>query len=227
MTTPRPTIGAQFKPGTRALFRILRENDAHRAMFRNTGWWAALAGIIRVRRDPDILMRPTSSAGAAPACFLEWVTVALMEFRARQAAESPPERLGARFVSDFDVHAFQAVASAFAEICWPDRRGLGLAGPTVATCTTRLGSVTEANAGWLVAQHYVGNLLQWCFSDAKIRQQVRTLPLETETELRTIEALRFVELTRSAAGEPPVGDPAEFIWMAMGEFWDNWPLAER
>jgi hypothetical protein len=216
---PPTRLRSQFQPGTWALFGILRDNDQHQAIFRNTGLWAALSGSVKLRNDAAPFQ------GNAPTCFLELVTAALADFRTEQAKGLPPSHLGAKYVSDYDVHAFQAAASALAEICWPERAGDNFSGPPLRDCLQRLRATDEGDIGWLVVEQYVGTLLQRCFNDAGIRRQVRGLAPETESELRTVEAKRFVTLARVTPEKAGASDPAEQVWAAAGDFWNQLALS--
>lgn len=209
-----PSHRAHFQPGTWALFSILRENDRHRALFRNTGLWAALSGCVQLRDYPI----PTD--GKAPATFLELVTAALSEFRATQARGLPPAYLGALYVSDYDVHAFQAAASTLADVCWPERSAADFIGPPLRTCLQRLRATDGEEIAWAVTQHYLGTLLQRCFNDAGIRRQVSGLAPETEAQLRNVEAKQFVTLARAAPASSR-DDPAHRVWFAAGDFWNR------
>ena len=208
------SYSAQFQPGTCALLGILKENDRHRALFRNTGLWAGISGCVKLRGFD------ASLSGKSPTCFLELVTFALMDFRAEQAKGLPPAHLGALYVSDYDVHAFQAAASTLADICWPDRSAADFSGPPVQSCLQRLQEADHEDVAWAVVQHYLGTLLQRCFNDAGIRRQVSGLAPETEAELRSVEAKRFVSLARAIPRKTSGAGPAEQVWVAAGEFWN-------
>lgn len=208
-----PSYRSQFQPGTWALFSILRENDRHRALFRNTGLWAALSGCVQLRGYE------ARAGGNAPATFLELVTAALSDFRATQAKGLPLAHLGALYVSDYDVHAFQAAASTLADVCWPDRSAADFTGPPLRICLQRLREADGEAIAWAVTQHYLGTLLQRCFNDAGIRRQVSGLVPETEAQLRSVEAKRFVVLARAAQPPSLDPDPAHRVWLAAGDFW--------
>jgi hypothetical protein len=203
----------ELRKGTWSLLKIVQENDRGDAFVRNSALWICLSRCVKLRELPD---GSISGDKSSPTCFLEFASLELSHLRGTQAKYIPPIGQQIVMASDYDLQAFQAFGLMLADICWPERDATNFSGPSFSECLSRLRSASEDEMCWKVIQHYFGNILQYLFGQARIRQQVRGLPPETESELRTTEAFRMTQFAKSFVA---VRSSPKSIWSAIDQMW--------
>src|SRR5205823_1324397 len=98
-------------------------------------------------------------------------------------------------------HALQALALALADAVWTDRKGDDLHGPPIDSCWITLSKTRPCVLALRTIYHYIGNILQHFFDAARIREQLRGLPDDTEADLRRRDARLIAERVERQTGE--------------------------
>ena len=184
----------ELTDGALVLLRVANENDRYHAMADNAALYAALdlgMDLLRNCRKNDAPRAVTHLLDLAspPRHFLDLAAGCLQKIRTDLSHPNAPPARG-RVVSDFDWHVLQGFAAALADLAWAERQAAneGLNGPPFAECCTRLGRCEPAELWHRTLQHYLANILQHYFAAARIREQVRDLPADTEENLQLEDA---------------------------------------
>lgn len=205
----RPQVSAL----ARAILGVAREIDAGGAIAGNV----ALRIVLEVcealpaaaRADPAAIARELLAGEEPPRDFLELAAALLRRVESRlderqRLRSRQRERL---FSRDFDEPVLQGFAQALAALVWPERDGRDFDGPSLSVCRRRLAGLTPAALWQAVLQHYLANVLQYYFSAAQVRREVRGLDPEIESDLRELDARRIAEYTLELAAASPTGPP--------------------
>jgi hypothetical protein len=189
--------------GALELLRIAKANDNHDALARN----AALLTVLEfaqtllsaVGRENDGAIKRLLALEELPSCFVEFVAACLRTVRDQQQQrfQDTGNRNGVLFVADFDRPAMQAFAETMAELIWIERSAVDFDGPRLNIVFQRLKDQTIEHVWFEIVKNYIGNLLQHYFSAARIREQVRDLPVTIEGDLRLVEAARIAEYAQA------------------------------
>lgn len=189
---PRET-NAQISEGARELLRIARTNDRHGALANNqlflialeTGGELLAASLLR---EPGGIARLVESV-APPRNFLELSAFALQAMRKRQdRIYTRGGAPGTPVLSDFDRFVLQAFLESLADLAWPSRDAGDFDGPPLETCTASLAAADPLVFISRFVQHYMADILQYYFAEARIRESIPDLAPETETNLREVDA---------------------------------------
>lgn len=193
--------------GALELLRIARANDKHDALANNAALLAVLefaqSLLSVVRKQDDSAIRRLLGLDELPSCFVEFVAACLrgIHDQLERRFEDGDDRTGILFIADFDRPAMQAFAQTMAELIWIERLGVDFDGPRINVVFKRLSEQTLEDFWFETVKNYVGNLLQYYFSAARIREQVRNLPVTTERDLRMIEAAHVAECAQKLVAE--------------------------
>lgn len=196
MMLPTP-VDERLAAGAAELMRIVLANDkndafAHHMVFRVAVELALALPDASRRGAPDLIA--LIHAERRPAHFLEFVASALRSIRDRQDEAFASGSLRTMpVVSEFDLHAMQALAQALADVVWAERRADSFSGPSFETCRARLAAAKDTELLTPLLQNYVGNILQLHFVEARIRYTVKDLPRDAELWLRTEYARTIAE----------------------------------
>ncbi len=193
--------------GALELLRIARENDTRRALSRNAALLTVLEfgqRLVHMCREGDLTsIHKLVGSDKSPDNFLSVVAAILRTIQIdldRQYHEKG-DRLRIPVASDFNHHVLQGFAQALADIAWPERNADDFDGPSIKTCIKHLASVDPRGVWTLTIQNYLGNILQYYFSESRIREQVQGLDLSTEVNLRSIDASRIAQRVMVLAPE--------------------------
>jgi hypothetical protein len=195
----------EISEGALALLRIAKENDSYGALAKN----AALLTVLEfaqtllsvAQEENDGKLKRLLAVAELPSCFVKFVAACLRSVRDQQEKRfrDKADRDGVLFVTDFDRHALQAFAETMAELVWAERRADDFDGPRLHVVIGRLKKRAMGEVWFGIVRNYIGNLLQHYFSAARIREQVRNLPVATESDLRLVEASRVAEYAQELA----------------------------
>ena len=144
--------------------------------------------------ENEALLKRLLSNTALPSCFVGLVTACLAAVQDRlHGFNREKNDVGVAFLTDFDRYALQALAEALAELLWPERRAIDFDGPSLNVSLQRLRNRSRKEVLSAIFKNYLGSILQHYFSAARVRDQVRSLPTDTETNLRSVDASRIAE----------------------------------
>jgi hypothetical protein len=201
----------ELSEGALYLLTVARENDRHRALERNTALLMVLAFGKELllscnRKGPEALSFLLPDPG--PQNFLLITAAALHEIRKRiddYILNSPL----ASPIRDFDRHALQGFAEALADLTWPGRSAKDFDGPPAELFVSRIAGQDLHKLWRTTLQHYLANIFQDYFAALRIRENVRDLDVDTEANLRLVDArlladhaLRIYNTMRDSNNDP-------------------------
>lgn len=208
----------EISEGALALLRIAKENDSYDALAKNAALLTVLefaqALLSVVQEQDDHALKRLLVLDELPSGFVQFVAACLRRVRDQQEKRfrDKGDRHGVLFVTDFDRHTLQAFAETMAELVWPERRADDFDGPRLNIVIQRLKDRAIGEVWFGIVRNYIGNLLQHYFSAARIREEVRNLPVTTESDLRRVEAARVAQYAQElVAGLDAIRGPMDII----------------
>ena len=194
----------EISEGARELLRITLENDRHKAIARNAALLAVLDWLERLHAASDdpspgglsALFRKRST----PKTFIELTcaTLACVQEQLDRLYEAPTKS-AEPIVTDFNRHAFQALAETLADATWPERSAKDFDGPSVNEIAKRLFAKKIPELQQSLVRNYLGNILQDSFAAARIRERVPDLDPATEMNLRSQDSESIATFVMQAA----------------------------
>jgi hypothetical protein len=181
----------ELSEGARELLRITMESDTHHAIATNAALRYALEWLSRLHlsaRASFTGLPALLKTENVPRTFLELTCKVLMCIQAELDKQyQSPIKSAEPLVTDFNRHVFQAFAETLADAAWPERSASDFNGPPLAQVAKRLSTQEEHELYRGLIRNYMGNILQDCFSAARVRENVPDLDPTTELNLRTQE----------------------------------------
>jgi hypothetical protein len=198
-------------PGALELLRITLENDRYSVIARNAALIAAFRWLSRLHEaslDSFANLPALFGTQRTPRNLLELTCATILRLQTdldQQFDAGQPE--GSRLLaSDFNRHVFQALAETLADTGAPQRSAQDFDGPPVSQLSNHLSRMELSKVLESLLRNYLGNVLQECFADARIRETVPDLEDDAELKLRSEDAAqiaRFVMQIASAREARP------------------------
>lgn len=194
----------EISDGARELLRISMENDRYGAIARNAALLAGFNWLARLRTTAQNESRAGQQrlfeAPKAPKTFLELACATIMSIQSDLDSLYMGQNKGDEpLVTDFNRHAFQALAETLADETWPDRRAQDFDGPPAEQVFQRLNKKSVDGIWVSYLRNYLGNILQDCFAAARIRESVPDLDAATELNLRLEDSDKIAHFVMQSA----------------------------
>jgi hypothetical protein len=191
-------------PGALELLRITVENDRHRVIARNAALIAAFRWLTRLHEtslDSFVSLPALFGTQRIPRNLLELTCAIILRVQTDldqqfDAGQTEGSRL---LASDFNRHVFQALAETLADIAAPQRSAQDFDGPSVSQFSDRLSRMELYEVLESLIRNYLGDILQECFADARIRETVPDLEDDAELKLRSEEAAQIARFVMQTA----------------------------
>ncbi len=191
--------GMQLSSGAASLLRVALENDPQCVIAKNATLTIGIDLAIRYfwqkpPKSASSLLENLGERGRA-ASFLELVSAFLCSVRAAvlEGSMCQGQSDEISYATDFDWHVLHAFSLTFADMAWPLRSGQDFDGPSATTTIDTLQRSSKSSFFMLLAQNYIGDILQDYFARAGVRRQYRNLPEDREANLRLVDAKSFVD----------------------------------